>query len=277
MSFKNFILFTLTCVLCASAIFAQETPQKTPTPTPSPKPTPALTSTPQPLTGEVTAERVAESAIIVYGGFIGRPQLNQIRKTTYERGKMTMTNAKGQVERANYERWIMRGDSLDKERIRFSQEYPNAKFALIYNEDKFFGIFNDKVFEPTDEAAKSFENLIWHGIEALLRYKENGAVLALDGKEKIMGVEFYRLDVTDKQNRKTRFFVSARTSRVMMLEYSEDNKKYRRKFYDYNYVQGTLVFLRTVLWVDDKQIEETEIGIISYGQKIDESIFQRIL
>ena len=34
-----------------------------------------------------------------------------------------------------------------------------------------------------------------------------------------MGVDFYVLDVTDKQNRKTRFYLSTKTFRVMMLEY----------------------------------------------------------
>ena len=271
-SFKNFILFTFICALGVSAAFAQAA-QTTPTPKPTPAPKPS--QTPKiPANANLTAEQVAESAIVVYGGYVGRENLNQIRKTTFERGKITINGADGKVERANYERWILRGDSLDKERIRFNQEYPNVRFALIYNNDKIFGIFNDKDFTPTDDASKKFESQIWHGIEALLRYKENGAILALDGKEKILGVEFYRLDVTDKQNRKTRFFVSVKSFRVMMLEYSEDNIKYRRKFYDYNWVQGTLVFFRTVLWADDKQVEETEIGIMSFGQKIDETIFQ---
>jgi hypothetical protein len=276
--FKNFILLTLTCVLCVSAAFAQATPTPTPptaTPTPTPTATPKATPTPKGGASlNLTAEQVAESVIIIYGGFGGRETLNQIRKTTFERGKITLNNADGKVERANYERWIMRGDSLDKERIRFNQEFANARFALIYNNDKIFGIFNDQIFTPTDDASKKFESQIWHGIEALLRYKENGALLALDGKEKILGVEFYRLDVTDKQNRKTRFFVSTKYFKVMMLEYTEDNVKYRRKFYDYNYIQATLVFFRTVLWADDKQVEETEIGIMSFGQKIDETIFQ---
>lgn len=268
-SFKNFILFTFSCAFSVSAIFAQATtPTPKPTQTPKPSPTPKVAAN-----ANLTAEQVAEAAITVYGGFGGRNILNQIRKTTFERGKITINNAKGQIEKANYERWILRGDSLDKERIRFNQEYPNVKFSLIYNNDKIFGIFNDKEFVPTDDASKKFESQIWHGMEALLRYKENGAILALDGKEKILGVEFFRLEVTDKQNRKTRFFVSTKYYKVMMLEYSEDNVKYRRKFYDYNYVQGTLVFLRTVLWADDKQVEETEIGVMSFGQKIDETIF----
>lgn len=267
--FKNFIFFALIFAYSAVAVFSQATP----TPTPVPKSTP-VSSTPLLTAGNITAEGVAESVILVYGYPRGRETLNHIRKTTYERGKITLTNSTGLVEKADYERWTLRGDSLEKERIRLNQEYPNARFALIYKDDKIFGIFNEQVFEPTDEASKKFENQTWRGIEGLLRYKENGSTLKLDGKEKVMGVEFYRLDVTDKQDRKTRFFVSTKSLRVMMLEYTEGAIKYRRKFYDYNYVQGTLVFSRTVLWADGKQVEETDISIVSFGQRIDESIFQ---
>ena len=222
----------------------------------------------------LNAEQIAEFVIIVYGSAGGRDYLKQIRKTTVERGKMSIVNAEGRTEQANYERLILRGDSLDKERVRFDQETPSAKFALVYNNDKIFGIFNDAVFAPREDATKAFQNQIWHGLEALLRYKENGSTVALDRREKIMGVDFYVLDVTDKQNRKTRFFISSKTFRVMTLEYTQDDVKYRRKFYDYNYQQGTLVPFRTVLWANDKQIEETDIQTISFGQKVEEDVFK---
>ncbi len=221
-----------------------------------------------------TSEQVAESVISFYSSLIGRDYLKQIRKTTIERGKITTVNADGKSEQSNYETYTLRGDSLDKERIRFEQEFPNARYALIYNNDKVFGIFNDKVFAPREDATKSFQNQIWHGLEALLRYKENGSTLALaDQREKQMGVEFYVLDVTDKQNRKTRFYISTKSLRVMLLEYTEDGVKYRRKFYDYNYAQGTLVPFRTILWADDKQVEETNVQTISFGQRVEEDIF----
>lgn len=219
----------------------------------------------------VTAEQVAETSIILYGT---RDNLNQIRKSVLERGKINVTNAEGKVETANYERWILRGDSLDKERIRFDQEFPNAKFSLVYKDDKIFGVFNDSVFTPREDASKAFESQIWHGLEALLRYKENGSTLELAGRDKIMGVDFYLLDITDKQNRKTRFYISAKTYRAMMLEYTEDGVKYKRKFYDYNYAQGTLFPYRTILWANGKQIEETEVQTVTFGQKVEESLFQ---
>ena len=112
-----------------------------------------------------------------------------------------------------------------------------------------------------------------HGIEALLRYKEDGSTVAIQSRDKIMGVDYIVLDVTDKADRKTTFYVSAKTYRVMMLAYEDGGVRYRRKFYDYNVAQNTLVPYRTVLWANDKQVEETEIGTVTFGQKVDEALF----
>lgn len=221
-----------------------------------------------------TADQIAESVIFIYGSLGGRDYLKQIRKTTVERGKISLVNAEGKIEQSNYERLVMRGDNLEKERIRIDQEYPNGRFAMIYNNDKVFGLFNEAVFAPREDASKAFQNQIWHGLEALLRYKENGATLSPAKREKLMNVDFHVLDVTDKQERKTRFYISTKTFRVMMLEYEQDAVQYRRRFYDYNYAQGTLVPFRSVLWANDKQIEETNVQTISFGQKVAEDAFK---
>lgn len=220
-----------------------------------------------------TAEVVAESVIYIYGLGGGRAILNQIRKTAIERGKISLINSEGKTDQATYQRWTQRADTLSKEKIRLDQQFPTARYALVFNDQKIFGIVDDQVFTPRDDASRAFENQIVHGLEALLRYKENESKLDLVGKEKMLGVEYYILDVTDKQSRKTRFYASAKSFRIMMLDYEEEGIKYRRKFYDYNYAQGTLFPFRTTLWAGDKMIEETEVGTVTYGQKIDEAMF----
>jgi hypothetical protein len=276
LSFRTIFLFILLLSTSASLTFAQnvtvskeKTDKKTEkTDKKDEKPKPPVDP------AKLTAEQVAESAIVIYGGLLGRQNLNQIRKTTLERGKIYITDAAGKTEAANYERWIMRGESLNKEKVRLDQTFPDAKYSLVYTGEKIFGLYNDTVFTPREDAFNGFQNQIWHGLEGLLRYKENDAKLELSGREKIMGVDFFLLDVVDKETRKTRFYVSSKSFRVMMLEYEQAGVKYRRKFYDYNYAQGTLVPYRTVLWANDKQIEETEIGTITFGQKIEEAMFQ---
>ena len=268
MQLRSFILLTILFLTSGLFVSAQETEEKKDG---------EVKEAVQPkvdLTKNATAEGVAESSIIIYGGLGGRFNLDQIRKTTFERGKISFTNPDGTVDNSTYERWIIRGETLDKEKNRFEQTFPSTKFIMIYDGEKTFGIFNNTTFIPTDSALKSYENQIWHGLEALLRYKENGSKIELGERQKVMGVEFYVLDVTDKQNRKTRFYISVKTLRVMMLEYEDEGVKYRRKFYDYNYAQGTLVPYRTVLWAGDKQIEETDILTITFGQKVEENIFK---
>lgn len=277
---NSVLLLTVLTLTFSLFVSAQETPKQEDTKKEEPKKEEPKKENEKPpvqqlpdITKNLTAEGVAETAIIIYGGYGGRNVLNQIRKTTLERGKIIITNDDGTIDNATYQRWIIRSESLDKEKHRFEQEFPNSKFSLVYDGEKTFGIINNTVFSPREAAVNSFQHQIWHGLEALLRYKENGSKLDLVGKDKIMNVELYKLDVTDKQNRKTRFYISVKTLRVMMLEYEEDGVKYKRKFYNYNYSQSTLVPYQSILWANDKQVEETNIMTITFGQKVEDLLF----
>ena len=222
-----------------------------------------------------TAEQIAETAIVVYANNVaGRLFLNQIRKTAIERGKTSFTNTDGTVEKVSYEKRVLRGDNFEKEKIRYDQESPSTKYALIYNDNKVIGVFNETFFTPRDDASKAFQNQLWHGIDALLRYKENGATIKLGGREKFMGNEYHILELTDKEGRNTRYFISVKTFRVAWLEYKDNDIKYIRKFYDYRVAQGTLVPYRSVLFANDKQVEETQILTVTYGQKVEDDVFQ---
>jgi hypothetical protein len=221
-----------------------------------------------------TAENIAEASIVIYGGLGGRKTLDQIRKTAIEHGKMSLVNAEGQTEPVNYVLQTVRGDNLDKQKFRIDQEYPSISYSLVRADDKTFGLYNETVFSPRSDATRLFEDRIFHGLEALLRYKENGSTIDLAGHEKIMGVDYYFVDVTDKAGRKTRFYISAKTYRVMMIDYEEGGIKYRRKFYDYSYAQGTLVPFRTALTADGKLVEDSQISTVTFGQKVDDELFK---
>jgi len=221
----------------------------------------------------LTAEQVAESVIVVYAFPVGRPKLNQIRKTEIEKGKLLITGADGLVTNANYQRWAMRPEAGGIAKIRFEQELPTATYSMVSIGDKIFGIYNESIFQPRDEATLSFQNRNVHSIEALLWYKENESKVELAGRDKILGVEYYLLDLTDKQGNKTRFYVSAKFFRVMMLDYEIGGIKETRKFRDYRYAQGVLVPFYSELRVGDKLIEEVQVGTVTFGQKVDETLF----
>jgi len=223
--------------------------------------------------GLTTGFQVAEVTILIYSNRRGRPALNQIRKTTVEYGKLKVINGDGTVVKSNYEQRILRAKDLKKERVRINRKLPDAEYSMVYDGKKVFGLYNNSVFTPRDDALSAFRNRIWHGLEALLRYNENGSKLKLEKRETIMGVDFYVVSATDKEKRVTTFYISKKSFRVMMLKYEYGGVKYRRKFYDYNYAQGTLVPYRTVLWANDKIVEEKTISTVTYGQTISEGIF----
>ncbi len=226
------------------------------------------------LTKEQTDGRqVAESSIIVYSGLRGREGLDQVRKTAVEIGRTSYSDPDGKTRRAEYVRRVIRGTSFVDEKVRLDQKFPDAEFALVFEGGRIYGIISDTVFSPRDDAERSFRNEIVHGIAALLRYKENGANVELLKSEKVMGVDYYVVELTDKDNFKTTYFISKKTLRVLMLEYEDGGVKYQRRFYDHNYAQGTLVPYRTVLKADGKEIEESTIATITFGQTVEESFF----
>jgi len=215
--------------------------------------------------------------ILVYGS---RPALEHIRRNGVERGKMTRLNAQGTAEEANYERRFIRGENLDKDKIRLDQKLPSMEYSLIYGDGKLWGIINGAMFTPRQDAAANFLSQHLHSIDSLLRYKECGSTLTLVGKEQQKGLELYVVDLVDKEKRKTRYYISARTLRVLWLDYEDAPTaggtpvKYTRRFLDYRAVQQTLVPYHVVLIEDGKQTQETYILTITYGAKLDESIFK---
>jgi len=273
LSFRSLIISVFLLLAFVAAAIAQTETVQDNEPKPTPKPITAETSKDKSAT--LTAEQIVETSIVTYAFPTGRVRMDQIRKTASERGTLKIMNADGKLDTATYQRWALRGEDSSKEKIRLDQQYATANYALIRSDEKTFGIYNNSVFVPREDAAKAFENRTIHGLDAFLRYKENGSTIELAGREKKLGVEFYQIDVTDKGGSKTRFYVSVKTFRVMMLEYEENGLKYLRKFYDYNYAQGTLFPFHSVLYADGKIVEEVEVGTVTFGQKVDESLFAR--
>lgn len=253
---------------------AQEArPQATATPTPRATPKPQENRPPK---GEYTAEQVAESVILVYGT---RPGLEQIRRNGIERGKITRFGAEGNAEEANYERRFVRGENLAKDKIRLDQRLPTMEYSLIFDDGKLWGLINGASFTPRQDARADFISQHHHSLDSLLRYKECGSTINLVGKEQQKGLDLYVLDLTDKDQRKTRYYISARTLRVLWLEYEEGPPggtavKYTRKFLDYRVVQQTLVPYRIVLSSEGKERQETRVLTITYGVKVSDSIFK---
>ncbi|HQZ83088.1 MAG TPA: hypothetical protein PLR83_07700 [Pyrinomonadaceae bacterium] len=276
MRIRALLLLSAVLLLSSAAIFGQDA-QASPTPTPAvddpakPAPTPDLKAI---SNKPVTADGVVETAIFIYGLGGGRPRLDQIRKTTIEKGFTKHTGADGKVQQGDYEISIVRASDLYSEKIRMDRSFADARYSLIWADGKTTGVYNTTFFTPDDTVVKGFEDGIFRGLEGLLRYKENGSTLELGGREKDLGVDFFLIDVTDKSGRKTRYYISVKSFQVKMLTYEHNGIKYKRKYYDYNYVQGTLVPSHSVLFADGKIVEDTQIKSISFGQQVNSDLFR---
>lgn len=228
----------------------------------------------------VSAEQVAETVIALAGQGFGRAVLNQIRRNGDERGRSTRIGTDGRPEEARYELRFVRGEKSEKDKIRLDSKTPQAEFSLVYGEGQVFGIINGSAFTPRAEATADFIAQQAHSIDALLRYKENESKVTSAGKDKHQGIDVYVIDLTDKANRRTRYFVSVKSYRVLWLEYEETPPgsttpvKYTKRFYDYRIAQNTQVPYRTILLEDGKQTIETHILTVTYGVKLEDSVFQ---
>lgn len=225
---------------------------------------------------EFTAEQIVESVIVVSGT---RPGLAQVRKTGLENGRLSRMTSEGRAEEVRYQRRFIAGDKFEKDKIRLDQKTAQTEFTLVKNGERIFGIINGSPFTPRAETTAEFLSQQTHSIEALLRYKENESKLASAGKDKQQGIDLYVIDLIDKANNKTRYFISVKSLRVLWLEYEEalpaaPPVKFMKRFYDYRYAQSTLVPYRTVVYVDGKQSTETRVMTITYGVKTDDSVFQ---
>jgi hypothetical protein len=226
---------------------------------------------------EFTAEQIVESVIVISGT---RPGLAQVRKTGLENGRMSRMTTEGRAEEIRYQRRFIAGDKIEKDKIRLDQKTAQTEFTLVKNGERIFGIINGSPFTPRAETTAEFLSQQTRSIDALLRYKENDSKLASAGKDKHQGIDLYVIDLTDKANNKTRYFISVKSLRVLWLEYEETTPgqtapvKIMKRFYDYRYAQSTLVPYRTVVYVDGKQSTETRVMTITYGVKTEDSVFQ---
>jgi hypothetical protein len=229
---------------------------------------------------EYTAEQIVESTIAIAGNGFGRAVLGQIRRNGLEVGKETRTSPDGRAQETRYELRFVHGDKPEQDKIRLDSKTAQQEFSLVWGNGRLFGIVNGTSFTPRADTAAGFISEQAHSIDALLRYKENESKLTSAGKDKQLGVELYVIDLVDKANRKTRYFISAKSFRVLSLEYEETPPggstpvKFTKRFYDYRVAQGTQVPYRTVLLEDGKLVVERHIMTITYGVKMEDALFQ---
>jgi hypothetical protein len=232
-------------------------------------------------------EVLAETVIFAYGS---RPALQAARSSISEQGTIRIATEQGDLSGAFTLRRVQKEKSWqDLFRTDLELEAPDSaqragspakvKFTMTFNGASVWGAQNDQYMSPAAESELAFRSQLVHDYTTLLRYKEDGSKVELVGPETVVGIDTQVLDLTLPTGEKTRFWISAKTYRILHLEYqmklpNGSSPTIRVSYYPpYKVVQNTLVPGRRVMEQDGKFVQEITVSQISYSAKLDPDIF----
>lgn len=236
-------------------------------------------------------ESVVEIAIIAYGG---RQQLQTVRNAVQEEGTIKLASLQGDLT-GTYTMRSMRGEKSSKDLLRIDlnltppeavqrQGAGQINYVIAFNGASVWSAQNNQYVTPGPDAEAAFRAQLTHDYTTLLRYKEDGSKIELVGPETVVGVVTNVVDLTTPEGEKTRYWISAKTYRVIHAEYelkladSQAPTKYRVSYFytPYRVVQNTLVPTRRVMNQDGKFAQEITINRAVYSAKFSPEIFQHL-
>jgi hypothetical protein len=230
------------------------------------------------------AEAIAEYAIFAYGG---RRQRELVRTAVQEEGTIRLATDQGDMNGAYTMRSIRREKSW-QDLLRVDIELsppgstdardPTVKYLIAFNGASVWSAQNGQYITPKPEVETAFRAQLTHDYTALLRYKEDGSKVELIGQETVDGIATHKLDLTAPNGEKTRFWISAKTYRVLHVEYEltlaegQPPTKYKVSFYytPYRITQNTLTPSRR------KMYQDILIDSITCSAKLDPELFQHL-
>jgi hypothetical protein len=238
------------------------------------------------------AEALTEVIIYAYGG---RKALETARVAIVEEGNIRLATDQGDITGTFSLRSIRRDKSwLDLLRTDLELNTPETaqrqgapksiRYVIAHNGATVWSAQNDQYTNPRPEAEGAFRAILSHEYTTLLRYKEDGSKLELQKPETVTGIQANVIDLTTPDGKKTRFWVSTKTYRILHSEYelklSSDSPgiKYRISYYytPWKVVQNTVVPARRVMTQDGKFVQEINLTNIVYSAKLDPEIFQHL-
>jgi hypothetical protein len=237
------------------------------------------------------AEAAIELAIIAYGG---RKQLGIARANIQEGGTIRLATEQGDLS-GNYVLRSARKEKSSQDLLRVDLELSPAdaqenstpiKYVIGFNGASVWSAQNGQYVTARAGADVAFRAQLTHEYMALLRYKEDGSKLEYGGLETVVGVDSFVIDLITAEGEKTRFWLSAKTYRILHCEYElklvegGPPTKYRIDYYYTPFsaavVQNTLVPVRREMKQDGKFVQEIKLTNITYSAKLDPEIFQHL-
>ena len=233
------------------------------------------------------AEGVVEVAILAYGG---RQQLQNARANVQEQGTIRLATDQGDSTGTFMLRSIRRDKSWeDLLRVDLDLTPPGAEsqsgvdYTIAFNGASVWSAQNDRYLTTRPEVEEAFKAQLVRDYITLLRYKEDGSKIELKDPETIVGLQAYVVELTLPDGKKTKYWLSAKTFRILHLEYEVKTAegqptKFRISYYytPPRVAQNTLVPTRRVMTQDGKFVQEISISTLNFSQKLDQEIFQHL-
>ncbi|MFN0085650.1 MAG: hypothetical protein ACKVX9_09705 [Blastocatellia bacterium] len=221
-------------------------------------------------------EDVVERAILAYGS---RVAVYGVQRNGTLRALVKFIGPDGAREGKSVTRFI-RKPTLKEDLLMIDLELPGTKYIIGFDGKQTWAIHDGEIQEPGADAVRGFRSAHEHSYEALLRYKENSSKLEYAGSYKLATLELDLIDLITPEGVRTRYEISRKSGHVIYLAYEEKPEanappvKYRLYFKNFRWIQNTLVPYETVVYQDDKVIEERRVVESVFNVQLEEKAFK---
>lgn len=238
-------------------------------------------SLPLPVVAKDKNKKLSEiltNTTAVYGGLA---TLLVLRQSGQLRGLVKLYTGTDTPQEGEITIRFMRRLKVVEDLKRIDLKLPTApSLTIAFNGAQVWGAEDGRpiVLYLRSEAAMKAELL--HNYETLLRAQELEAKLEYVGEEKKSGIPLHVLDMKHADGSTTRYYISAKTWRILHLEYTfavpslPQPIRVRESFYDFRVVQNTLAPFRIVRYEDDHLVQEINFTEVTFGVQIDKSVFE---
>lgn len=221
-------------------------------------------------------EEVAERSILAYGSRAG---LYAVQRNGTLRALVKFIAPEGAREGKTITKFIRKEKIKDDLRI-VELELPGTRYILGFDGKETWNIHDGEIQKPSEDVVSGFHKSHVHSYETLLRYKENDAKLEYVANTKLGNLQMDVIDLTLPDGSRTRYEVSRNSGRILYLNYEEkaegraEPSKYRLYFKDFHIIQNTLVPYITMVYQDDKLIEERKIVEAVFNVQLKDEAFK---
>ncbi|MCS6806969.1 MAG: hypothetical protein RMM98_15195 [Acidobacteriota bacterium] len=227
-------------------------------------------------------KKLTELKIQAAAAYGGLGTLLVLRQSGFMRGTVKLYTGTDTPQEGEITIRFTRKLKVAEDLTRIDLKLPSApKLTIAWDGTRVWGTEDDRpiVLYLRSEAAMKAQLI--HNYEAFLRAEELGTPVKYIGEEKRSGIPLHVLELRHADGSTTRYYVSAKTWRILHLEYEFSVPsqakpiRVRESFYDFRVVQNTLAPFQVKRYEDDQLVQEYNFTEVTFGVQIDKSLFEQ--